>query len=424
MILQWLRLGARWLAMGSLLLFLAGWLGGCADPRVQAQWAQVLAAGQAQAAAAPPANRLLVQGVDGNLYTMSPDGSSRLALTNDASSLHQYLQPTWSPTGERIAWAEIDARSGETESALIVSSYNGSDKERYITPFVPFYMYWSPDESRLAYLSNWLTLNEPSIALRVLDFAAEEPIRTLVEGQPLYFSWAPDSTRLLTHIGNERIELHSVDGEPQPLEITGARFPSPQWSADGRRLVYALGDAEGQRLVITDLIDGATTEITDFSDRISFTLSPSGDRLAYVITPANIGTAAFGPLYVVDLETLGTRELSALPVLAFFWSPDGAKLAYLAADESGETPMLRWYVWDGARSRAYAAMTPTRTYLQGYLAFFDQYAQSTTMWSPDSTAFAYAAVDAELGSSIWVQRLDGDEPERIGRGVYVAWSPH
>jgi TolB protein len=223
------------------------------------------------------------------------------------------------------------------------------------------------------------------------------------------------------------VELHSVEGEPEPLELTAAIFPSPQWSADGSQLVYARGDANRQQLVITDAelagTEDATTEITDFGERISFTLSPSGERLAYAITPANLGTAAFGPLYAVDLATLGTREVSAAPVLAFFWSPDGSQLAYLAADDSSATLRLRWHIWDGARSRSFATVVPTRTYLQSYLAFFDQYAQSTSMWSPDSTAFAYAAVDPETGSGIWVQQIDEAEPVRVGRGVYVAWSP-
>jgi TolB protein len=289
-------------------------------------------------------------------------------------------------------------------------------------------MFWSPDGSRLAYLSNWRSFNETSIALRLLELEeAEQPIRTLAEGQPLYFSWAPDSTRLVAHIGNERVELHSIDGEPESLELTAAIFPSPQWSADGSRLVYARGDANRQQLVIADAelagSEGAATEITSFGERISFTLSPNGETLAYAITPTSLGTAAFGPLYAVDLDTLGTRELSAAPVLAFFWSPDGSKLAYLAADDSTATLSLRWHIWDGARSRSFAAVVPTRTYLQSYLAFFDQYAQSTSLWSPDSSAFAYAAVDRETGSGIWVQHLDEAEPVRVGRGVYVAWSP-
>src|SRR5690606_33840726 len=137
-------------------------------------------------------------------------------------------------------------------------------------------------------------------------------------------------------------------------------------------------------------------------ERITFSLSPNGDRVAYAVTPAGVATAAFGPLYVVELENNRTRELSAAPVMAFFWSPDGTKLAYLVIDESGEVLRLRWQVWDGTTNKGYAAIVPSRIFLQSYLTFFDQYARSMTIWSPDSTAFAYAALDDTLGNNIWI----------------------
>src|SRR5688572_28440848 len=58
-------------------------------------------------------NRLLVLSTNGNLFTVNPDGAARLDLTADADPRHFYSQPTWSPTGERIAWAEVNAAPGE-----------------------------------------------------------------------------------------------------------------------------------------------------------------------------------------------------------------------------------------------------------------------------------------------------------------------
>jgi TolB protein len=371
-----------------------------------------------------PSNRLLVHGVDVNLYTIRPDGSDRVALTNDATSQRQYTQPTWSPSGKKIAWAEIDNRAGDFKSALVVSQFDGLAREHFDTPFAPFYLQWSPDETRLAYLSNWVSFNQSTIALRMVDLAAtEEKIRTLVEGQPLYLVWSPAGDRLLIHIDNDRLEFWDVAGDGTALSPTFAAFPAPQWSNDGSHLLYALGEAGRQQLVLTDPEGNLSQEITDFSENISFSLSPTSDRVAYVITPANVGTAAFGPLYVVELDSARTRELSSDPVMAFFWSPDGTKLAYLVTDESGGVLRLRWRVWDGTSNKSYAAIVPSRTFLQAYLAFFDQYARGMTIWSPNSDAFTYAAVDPIMGNNIWVQRLDADEPQRVSRGVYATWSP-
>ncbi len=371
-------------------------------------------------------NRLLVQGVDGNLYTTRPDGSQRVALTNDASSLHQYNQPTWSPTGNQIAWVELDSRTGYLQSALTVSQFDGLARQRFELPFAPFYMQWSPDETHLAYLSNWLNLNQSTatIALRMVDFTAtEEKVSTLVEGEPLYLTWSPAGDRLLIHIDNDRLEFWDVSGEGAALASTFAAFPAPEWSKDGTHLLYALGQPGAQQLILADQEGNLKQQITDYDTNITFSLSSSNNRVAYAVTPANIGTAAFGPLYVVELENNRTRELTSKPVMAFFWSPDGSKLAYLVTDDDGDIVRLRWHVWNGTTTTKYAAIVPSRTFLQAYIAFFDQYARGMTIWSPDSSAFAYPAIDENSGSNIWVQRLEADEPELVSRGVFVAWSP-
>jgi TolB protein len=275
-------------------------------------------------------------------------------------------------------------------------------------------------------LSNWLNLNQSTatIALRLVDLDANtDRVRTLAAGQPLYLTWSPDGKRLLIHIDNDRLEFWDVAGDGASLTQTFAAFPSPQWSNDGSQLLYAVGEVGQQQLILADLDGNPTHEITDFPAHITFSLSPSDDRVAYVINPVGVGTAAFGPLYVVELESNRTRELSTLPVIAFFWSPDGTKLAYLALDEGEDILRLRWHVWDGASSKPYAAIVPSAIFLQRYITFFDQYARSMSIWSPDSSAFAYAAVDDETGNHIWVQSLEAGEATQLGRGVFVAWSP-
>ena len=414
------------------LLLIATLLMGCTTPEAARLLEQFIAQNQAilQAEGIDPTNRLLVQGVDGNLFTIRPDGSERAALTNDATSHHQYLQPTWSPSGNKIAWAEIDNRTGTLTSALTVTQFDGLARTRFQTPYAPFYMQWSPDETHVAYLSNWLNLNQSTatIALRLVDLNAQDDgpgqrIRTLVEGQPLYLAWSPAGDRLLIHIDNDRLEYWDVAGDGEPLTQTFANFPTPQWSADGTQLLYARGETGAQQLILADTDGNLTQEITDFEQQISFNLSPTSDRVAYAVSPANVGTAAFGSLYIVELASNRTRELATEPVMAFFWSPDGTKLAYLVVDNQNEVPRLRWHVWDGTTKKAFAAFVPSRAFLQAYIAFFDQYARSMTLWSPDSNAFAYAAVDETAGNHIWVQQLDRDEPERVSRGVFVAWSP-
>lgn len=376
--------------------------------------------------------RLLVEGSDGNLYTMDSDGTDVVALTTDASPTLQYLQPSWSPNADQIAWTAVAAEGETARSSLVIASVRDNARQRLPVPFPPFYISWNPDGSRLAYLSAWSASGRPSMALRLVDLG-DQSVVTLGEGQPFYFSWAPDGDALLTHVGNERLEIQGIDGSQQALTRTGASFPTPQWFPSGDSLLYAVSGNNIQRLIVAEADGREIAEITDFDGSISFTLSPDETQIAYAVTPVSAGTSAFGPLYVVDVETGATRQLSEMPVIGFFWSPDSEKLAFLAVERDAEDFRFRWHVWDGSTARRYAAVLPTRTFLERYLAFFDQYAQSMTIWSPDSSAFAYAAIGlVEAGESngsaaqpvgIWVQELAADSPRYVGPGAFAAWSP-
>jgi TolB protein len=311
----------------------------------------------------------------------------------------------------------------------LTSRFDGSERTILDVPYLPFYIFWSPTGKQLAYLSNWQVVDEPSMALRLVDVDAEgKTVKTLAAGQPFYFSWSPDGNRLLAHIDGERVEVYDVtadEAQAQSLIISGGAFSAPQWSATGEQLVYAVADEQTQRLLLTDPAGQPLQDLTDYTGRVSFLLSPDSRHLAYVTTETETEASTLGPLYVMDVETLRTRELSAEPVLAFYWSPDGEKLAYLALDRVSGRIGLRWNVWDGQVTREYAGFFPTRELLQNYLPFFDQYAQSHRIWSPESDALVFAGTLENGRTGVWVQPV-GDEtvaPVSLGTGVLATWSP-
>lgn len=373
--------------------------------------------------------RLLITGIDGNIYTMDGDGGNRARITDDASSSRVYTQPTWSPTGEQIAFSRLDTGAGDIASALLVSQRDGTITHEVDVPFAPFYIYWSPQGDRLVYLSNWVA---NSMALRLVDLHDERAAHsTLAEGQPFYFAWSPDGENLLTHVGNEETAIRALDGTVQPLSTASTGFPAPQWSSDGENLLFAISDGGLQYLVITTIDGQVVQEVTNYSGNITFSQSPTTQELAYVVTESASGFPTFGPLYVTDAQTLRTQELTDQPVIAFFWSPSGDKLAYISVDAAGQNYWLRWNVWDsspeesagGAATTQFGRFLPSRTFLQRYLVFFDQYARSMSVWSPDGSAFAYAGTNPAGRSGIWVQSLQAEEPRRISNGVFVTWAP-
>ena len=365
-------------------------------------------------------NRLLILGPDGNIYSADPDGGGVLALTSDASTRRLYSQPTWSPTGERIAWTRID---NERNGHLVVSRADGSAEFDTEVPFPPFYYNWSSNGEWLAYLSNWALQNSPTLALRLVDItSAEVPIQTIATGQPLYFSWAPTSDFLLTHIGNAEVGISSVQGRSRVLSAQSANCGAPQWLTDPTLLAYALLDEGQQEMVIGNLRSGQVQKLIYFNGALGFSLSPDGHKVAYTDSEGGQGMNSFGSLLVLDVRSSEFRQLSSQPVIAFFWSPDSTSLFYLSAEQQSGESGLRLSVWDGTRKTDLGRYQPSATFLNQYLRFADQYGQSASYWSPDSTRVLFAGRNENGVSGIWVIPVDGSPAQRVARGVYATWT--
>ena len=57
------------------------------------------------------------------------------------------------------------------------------------------------------------------------------------------------------------------------------------------------------------------------------------------------------------------------------------------------------------------------------LPYFDQYALSHRIWSPDSRSIALPVAAADGTTGIIVIPADGGDPTRVADGVAAAWSP-
>ena len=120
-------------------------------------------------------------------------------------------------------------------------------------------------------------------------------------------------------------------------------------------------------------------------------------------------------------------------VIAYFWSPDSSKLAYVTLSDTRGA--LRWNildVQDGARWPL-VDFVPTPDQLS-ILQFFDQFAYSQSMWSPDSRSllFAGSIVDEGISASLRLQPVSqivvlDTEPnptaQPIADGLLATWSP-
>ena len=393
-------------------------------------------------------------GPDGNVYSIDQSGGGQTPLTEDAGtnqaarSAVAYMQPTWAPDGRRMAFART-AVTGQRRlqaSIWVTAGPGGAPREVFNTNSLrPIYLYWSPDSEMLTLLSQPLGSAELELGVIELD---QDVYRTLDQGQPYYWSWLPDNTALVTHVGGDvrvnaaaRLSLVPLDPlrSKADFNLAPAAFQSPAVSSDGRYMAYVTTTADGTNLIARELDGPDERLLTEVPGFAYFAFAPRGDRIA-VMKSATPGPSADGRLAII--ETSSGRE-TILPhddVIAFFWAPNGNRIAYLVpARPDGEQgleldpvfarePRLFYAelrVVDVRRGNSWRVVQfpLSEGFLRLHLPFFDQYLRSTSIWSPNSRFLTYAALTAVGGPGIFVSAASGAlRPQFVAAGDLAFWS--
>lgn len=396
--------------------------------------------------------RIAYVGADYNVYSMTlPDGEVT-ALTEDAGmaarrTAQYYQWPTWSTDG-RLAYFRTLADMRGNRGTEVFISPDGvssgelaySDEETELN-----YAYWAPQNCAeapgcrdLAVLLSSDTMNGFILTLIRDELDGDRSV-DVGTGSPFYFSWSPNGRQMLWVRDRQRLDLfNAADYEVEgPLEHTPGTFFAPAWSPVDDRLLFGARSADGEA---TDIVivanDNARVLVGDLSGSTAFSWSPNGNKIAY--------SSDGGPVYVIDAVTAETVARSPVSgVIAFFWSPDSESLAYItaaaqppasfnASDIGGPKTAalqgaagLAWSVLDVDRdvTQRYGTFRPTREMIY-LLSYFDQFAQSHRLWSPDSTHLLYSELSAD--DQPVISLLDTTQPIGvplvIADGVVGFWS--
>jgi Tol biopolymer transport system component len=382
---------------------------------------------------------LAFMGPDGNIYGVKVDGGQPYAITHDAALGQDQRRynywPTISPDGRRLASLRVTIANGDVvDSGFYVSNLDGTGGVPIwqSTSDTPVFCAWSPDSKSLAVL----TTDGSSVTLRLARSIAatpEQPV-TVDSGRELYFAWAPDSRSLLVHTSTDSgaSTLSQVDVTGPSLAATKlgfvpSAFRSPDWSPSGRyQLISGSTQGDGEGLFLRETSSNALRSLGAFGASSAFEWSPKGDKLA-------IGggeDALLGPRYstltVVDPESRRQTVVSHDGAFAFFWSPDGKRLAFL---DVAPPDMVQWVVVDadGGNRHALDTFVPDRGYSE-VIGYFDQFAQSLSVWSTDSQYLVFSgwrhtpSLALQEPSHVFVSRADGSGIARdLEGGSFGYW---
>lgn len=328
---------------------------------------------------------------------------------------------------------------------------------------------WSHDGEWIAYFS---TNSSTSSNGQIWIVSRDGQTTRQVNGQS--FSWSPTSDVLATS-GTDGLWLLPVDGEPQ-LEVKGP-VSKPYWSPDGKYIAYSTilpydknkPESRSDALYILNLSTGQTVKkTTEPSAGIQVAAWwPNGEGLLYWVDPmhscslaadglplwnfrlgdaepallstglAHPGWQVFSPqgqllmvsgegrevwtgksLTIIDPGSGKAKKLpnpNGLVALDPSFSPDGSKIAFVAAQDLGAVlgfsdpdKLMNWiatrtlWIENDDGSDAHIIKTAGIGIYQ-------------PLWSKDGTHILYVQ-----NNSLWLIRANGDNPEKI-LGPFPDW---
>lgn len=336
--------------------------------------------------------------------------------------------PVWSPD-DRWLCCFVSPMGVDASSSCLISAVEVDGVEEQtlaaLEGELPIYAQWNATGDRVAVLVQ----DQDELQLLTCKLGEIGRARVMEEGVPLFFSWQPTQSRLLVHVGQRpgqpgRVVLRDAAGPTEDVLYTDlpGSFCTPVFA--GTDAVFALRDGSTS-IVCAAGPDSEIRQLSRLPGLVAVVPSARRNELAVAHAPAGDSTP-YQAISLVSLHDGSSRDVVNEPCLAYFFDPTGTRLVTCVPHGGGE---MVWRLHDletgERRTLSRFWPSPDQTY---YLHFFEQYALSHPLVSPDGSTLVYSGYDAPdrgRGEPLVyaIDLLDTDATPRIlGEGSFAVFS--
>ena len=228
--------------------------------------------------------------------------------------------PRWSPDGKSVAFLTNEGADYLGQTVLVIRD-QATGKMKAIKGGVHYAFSWSPDGKQIVYSRK--SENNPGHSalydLFLYDLNSEKENRLTESARAQSPNWSPDGKAIACVVngdGTQNLALYDLAKKQLKLLTTyknQEQVYTPQWSADGGKILFGYARLRGRDLYLYDLAANETLPVFEdapndgnsATDRRDAVYSPDGKKIYFSWDKNGIFN-----IYSVDFETFETAQLT------------------------------------------------------------------------------------------------------------------